>query len=70
MSDSLVDMSEMDTGAWEAYVKLTSQIIGLPIPESSLPGVVDTLMTTARVAKPLLDMELPEATEMGPGFVS
>lgn len=60
----------LDAIGWEAYVRLTSSVIELPIPEDCLPGVVATLMTTAKVAKPLLDLEIPEGTEMGPGFES
>lgn len=60
----------MSAADWETYVRLTSQIIDLPIPESSIPGVVETLMTTAKVAGPLLEIEIPEGTEMGPSFKS
>ncbi|MEM8867523.1 MAG: DUF4089 domain-containing protein [Verrucomicrobiota bacterium] len=61
---------EMDEAAWEAYVRLTSKIIDLPIPDASMPGVISTLMTTAKVAQPLLEVEIPEGTEMGPTFTS
>jgi|GEM_PF-5532009 len=60
----------VDEAAWENYVRLTSSIIDLPIPEASIPGVIATLMTTAKVAQPLLDIEIPEGTEMGPTFKS
>ncbi|MGJ3241687.1 MAG: AtzH-like domain-containing protein [Opitutales bacterium] len=53
---------------WETYVRLASQLAELPIADSSLRGVVDTLRTTARVAKPLLAFDLPEGSEMAPVF--
>ena len=60
----------MKTEDWEAYVRGTSALIKLPIPESSLAGVVATLKTTSEVARPLLDLELPEGAEMAPTFKS
>ena len=60
----------MNTDEWTQYARLTAELIDLPIPETSLAGIVDTLTTTAKVAQPLLDFELPEGTEMGPTFTS
>lgn len=55
---------------WEDYVRIASRLIDLPISEASLPGVVSTLMVTAQVAQPLLELELPEGTSMAPTFKS
>ena len=53
---------------WEAYVRLTAGMINLPLPESTLPGIITTLQTTARVAEPLLKFEIPEGSEQAPKF--
>ena len=67
MKDKLLELNEDE---WKTYVQLTARAIELPIPESSMPGVIKTLMTTASVARPLLEIDLPEGTELGPVFRS
>jgi hypothetical protein len=53
----------------EAYARQAAALIGLPITEAQMPGVVANLQTAARMAALVEGLKLTPADEPAPVFV-
>jgi hypothetical protein len=52
----------------EQYVDQTAALMGLPLHPEHRPGVLDNLVRTQAIVKPLLEFEIPEDVEIAPVF--
>ncbi|NEQ43342.1 MAG: DUF4089 domain-containing protein [Leptolyngbya sp. SIOISBB] len=52
----------------QAYVEQMTQLLGLPLPESIHPQVVENFVRVMAIAQPVLEFELPDTIEPAPTF--
>lgn len=54
--------------AAQIYVEQMAQLLGLPLPESIKPQVVENFVRLQAIAQPVLEFELPDTVEPAPTF--
>ena len=52
----------------QAYVEQMTQLLGVPLPESIQPQVVENFVRVMAIAQPVLEFELPDTIEQAPTF--
>ena len=60
--------SAADDVDWAAYLEIVSRAVGLPIRPEHQPETVRQLELNAEIARPLLEFEAPEGTDLAPVF--
>lgn len=58
----------MSDASLETYVDQTAALMNLPLHPEHRPGVLDNLIRTREIVKPLLEFEIPEHVEIAPVF--
>ena len=57
-----------ETFDWAAYMALTAELVGLPIPDEYADEIVANLKLNRELAEPLLAFEMPEGVNIAPVF--
>ncbi|WP_236146332.1 DUF4089 domain-containing protein [Leptolyngbya iicbica] len=59
---------EMSLVEVQTYVEQAAKLLGLSLPESVEPQVVENFVRVVAIAQPVLEFELPDTLESAPRF--
>ncbi len=62
------DQAELSPAELRSYVTQTAKLLGLSLPESIEPGVVENFARLIAIAQPVLEFEVPDTVEPAPTF--
>ena len=60
--------AELSPSELKSYVAQTTKLLGLTLPESIEPGVVENFARLIAIAQPVLEFEVPDTVEPAPTF--